>query len=36
MLPRDGRLDRCRLDAADPMHLLAIIVEEGVDVEVAE
>ena len=36
MLPRDGRLDRWGLEVADPMHSLAVGVEEGVDVEVAE
>ena len=31
-----GGLGRCRLQVADPLHLLAVVVEEGIDLEVAE
>ena len=30
------RLDQTRLEVTDPMHLLAVVVQEGIDVEVAE
>jgi hypothetical protein len=30
------RLSRCRLEVADLMHLLAMVVGEGIDAEVAE
>jgi hypothetical protein len=35
-VPVKRRLGGCRLEVADPLHLLAVVVEEGIDVEVAE